>query len=216
MLQYLYMILYGYIYAVTSPCIFYFLCYWPVFVFLLLSFVCFSDLVAAEKMIKNQKVGVIIGMQTWQEAALIAEVGSQYQVPIVSFVAPTISPPLMPFRWPYLIRLARNGTAFIKCIADTVHGYSWQRVVAIYEDDAFGGDYGKLALLSEALQDVGSMIEYNLALPPISSLQDPRGFVSEELLKLMQNTQSRVFVVLQSSLEMAIHLFREASIGTCG
>lgn len=166
--------------------------------------------IAAKEMINVQKVQVIIGMHTWPEATMVAEIGSQAQVPIISFAAPTITPPMMTARWPYQVRLANNGTTFIKCIGDTVRTYSWRRVVVIYEDDGYGGDYGMLALLAEALQDVGSMIEHRLALPPISSLHDPAKLVSEEMLKLMQ-TQSRVFIVLHSSLEMAILLFKEAS-----
>ncbi|RDY01689.1 Glutamate receptor 2.7, partial [Mucuna pruriens] len=161
-------------------------------------------------MIDKQKVQVIIGMHRWPEAALMAEIGSQAQIPIIAFAEPTITPPLMTVRWPFLVRLANSGTTYIKCIADIVKTYSWKRVVAISEDDAYGGDYGMLALLSEALQDVDSMIDYHLTLPPISSLHDPGGLVREELQKLSQ-TQSRVFIVLQSSLEMAIHLFKEAS-----
>ncbi|XP_027338141.1 glutamate receptor 2.7-like [Abrus precatorius] len=164
----------------------------------------------AEEMINMQKVQVIIGMHTWPEAALVAEIGSRAQVPTIAFVEPAITPRLMKVRWPFLVRLANSVAAYIECIAGIVQTYGWQRVVAIYEDDAYGGDYGMLALLSEALQDMGSMIDYHLALPPISSLHDPGEFVHEELLKLMQ-TQSRVFIVLQSSLEMVIHLFKEAS-----
>ncbi|KAJ7947053.1 Glutamate receptor [Quillaja saponaria] len=163
----------------------------------------------AEDMIKMQKVQVIIGMQTWQEAALIAEVGNQEQVPVISFAAPTITPPLASLRWPNLIRMDKNGSAYIKCIADIVHSYGWQRVVAVYEDDTYGGDYGMTTLLSEALQAVDSEIEYRLGLPPFSSLSNPRGIVHEELLKVME-TQARVFVVLPSSLEMVTLLFKEA------
>ncbi|MED6183649.1 hypothetical protein PIB30_039680 [Stylosanthes scabra] len=164
-----------------------------------------------EDMIKNQNVEVIVGMQTWTEAALVAELGSQAQVPVISFTAPTVTPPLMANRWPFLVRLDNNGTAYSKCIADIVHAYGWQRVVAIYEDDGYGGDNGMVGMLSEALQEVGSMIEYRLALPSPSYLPDPAEFLQHELLKLIENTQSRVFIVLQSSLDMVIHLFREAS-----
>ncbi|XP_054777990.1 glutamate receptor 2.7-like [Prosopis cineraria] len=68
-----------------------------------------------------------------------------------------------------------------------------------------------LSLLSEALQDFGSLIEHRLALPPISVLSDPGGLINEELIKLANITQSRVFIVLHSSLEMVTHLFREGS-----
>ncbi|XP_020209595.2 glutamate receptor 2.2 [Cajanus cajan] len=162
-------------------------------------------------MIKTQKTQVIIGMHTWAEAASVAELGRKTRVPVISFAEPAITPPLMPIHWPFLARMAYNGTAYAQCVADMVHAYSWQRVVVIYEGDANGGDYGMLALLSETLQDVGSMIEYRLALPSPSNLRNPGEFIREELFKLVENTQSRVFIVLQSSLEMVIHLFREAS-----
>jgi ionotropic glutamate receptor len=164
---------------------------------------------AAEEMIKEKKVKVIIGMHTWQEAALVADVGYEAQVPVISFAAPAITPPRMPLRWPFLIQMAKNGSEEIKCIADIVQAYSWQRVVAIYEDEPYGGDSGKLELLSEALQNVGSEIEYRLVLPPFSFVSDPERAVQEELDKLLK-IQSRVFIVLQSSLVMVTHLFREA------
>lgn len=166
----------------------------------------------AEEMIKK-KVEVVVGMQTWTEAASVAEVlhEAEVEVPIISFVAPTVTPPLMSIRWPSLVRLATNGTAYVKCIADLVHVYDWHSVVAIYEDDAYGGDSGMLAVLSEALQEIDSTIEYRLALPSLTYLSDPGTFIRDELFKITENTQSRVFVVLQSSLEMAIHLFKEAS-----
>ncbi|KAG2683886.1 hypothetical protein I3760_10G054700 [Carya illinoinensis] len=167
-------------------------------------------LVAAEEMIRDQKVKVIIGMHTWPEAAQVADVGRQARVPVISFAAPAIiNPPLIRLLWPFLMRMAKNGSEQIQCIADIVHAYNWQRVVAIYEDEGYGSNAGMLALLSEALQNVGLEIEYRLVLPPFSSVPDPERVVQEELNKLLK-TQARVFVVLHSSLEMATFLFREA------
>ncbi|KAG7960042.1 hypothetical protein I3843_10G101600 [Carya illinoinensis] len=168
---------------------------------------------AAEEMIIREikKFGVIIGIHTWQEAARVAIVGGQAHVPVISFAAPAINPPLMPIRWPFLIQMAKNGSQQIKCIADILDAYNWRRIIAIYEDDAYGSDSdsGMFALLSKALQKVGSEIEYRLVLPPLSSVSDPKCVVHEELIKVMK-TQSRVFVVLHSSLDMATYLFREA------
>ncbi|KAB1221985.1 Glutamate receptor 2.7 [Morella rubra] len=164
----------------------------------------------AEELITEKNVKVLVGMHPWQEAVLVADVGNQAQVPVISFAAPAINPPLMSLRWPFLIQMARNGSEQIKCIADIVHSYNWQRVVAIYEDEPYGGDSGKLALLSEALKNIGSEIEYRLILPPFSSMSDPEKVVQEELIKLLK-IQCRVFIVLQSSLEMATYLFTEAN-----
>ncbi|KAG6691212.1 hypothetical protein I3842_10G054800 [Carya illinoinensis] len=166
---------------------------------------------AGEEMIIREikEFEVIIGIHTWQEAARVAIVGGQAHVPLISFAAPAINPTLMPLRWPFLIQMAQNGSQQIKCIAHIVHAYYWNRVIAIYEDDAYGSDSGMFALPSEALQNVGSEIEYRLVLPPLSSVSDPKRVVQEELIKLMK-TQSRVFVVLHSSLDMATYLFREA------
>lgn len=153
---------------------------------------------------------VIVGMNKWEEAALVASVGNREKVPIISFAAPARTLPQMEHRWPFLIQMANNGSAQIKCIADIVRAYKWKRVVVIYEDDEYGSESGMSALLSKALQDFDSEIEYRLVLPPPSSLSSPKEFVLDELLKLQKATKSRVFVVLQSSLSMVTHLFREA------
>ena len=164
---------------------------------------------SAEELITKNKVEVIIGMETWQEAALVADLGAKAQLPVISFSAPPVVPPLMQLRWPFLIQMAENHTAHMNCIADIIHAYNWQKVVAIYEDNPYSGDSGMLSLLSEALQKVNSEIEYRLVLPPFTSLSDPKGVVLDELLKLL-SVKSRVFIVLQASLPMVTHLFREA------
>ncbi|PPD78426.1 hypothetical protein GOBAR_DD24620 [Gossypium barbadense] len=168
---------------------------------------------AAKKLIEEQEVKAIIGLETWEEAALVADIGSRARVPVLSFAAPAIRTPT---RWPFLVAMANGDSEQMKCIAATISSFNWKRVVVIYEDDTFGGDSGKLALLSEALRDVGSEIEYRLVLPPLSSVSNPNKVVQDELIKLF-NVQSRVYIVLQSSLPMTIHLFEKAKdIGLIG
>ncbi|KAJ9690590.1 hypothetical protein PVL29_012974 [Vitis rotundifolia] len=163
----------------------------------------------AEELIKEKKVQVIVGMDTWQQAALAAEIGNKAQVPVLSLAAAASVRPSRQLGRSTQIQMGTNVSEQIRCIAAIVHSYHWRRVIVIYEDDAYGGNAEMLTILSEALQGVGSEIEDHLPLPPISSLSDPRGAVHQELLKLL-STQSRVFIVLQSSLPMATHLFQEA------
>ncbi|KAG4384210.1 hypothetical protein GLYMA_13G233000v4 [Glycine max] len=171
---------------------------------------------AAEELIMKKKVKVIVGMGTWQEAALAADLGNKAQIPIISFSSPSIVPPLMQHRWPFLIQMAKDQAAHMNCIADIIHAYNWQKVIAIYEDNPYSGDSGLLSLFSEALQKGNAQIENRLVLPHFTSLSDPKGVVLDELLKLLP-LKSRVFVVLQASFPMVTHLFREAKkIGFLG
>jgi ionotropic glutamate receptor len=149
-------------------------------------------------------------METWQEAALVADLGAKFQVPTISFSSPPlISSSLMQLRWPFLIQMAQNYSAQMNFISNMIHALNSQQVIAIYENDPYSTDSGMLSLLSEALEKVNSQIEYQLVLPPFTSLSDPKGFVLHELLKLL-SLKSRVFIVLQTSLPMVNHLFREA------
>ncbi|KAL5772301.1 hypothetical protein ACOSQ2_012225 [Xanthoceras sorbifolium] len=165
---------------------------------------------AAKKLVKEKKVKVIIGMERWEEATIVAKIGNRVRVPVLSLAEPAITPPLMPVRWPFLVRMTNHRAEQLKCIAALVGLYNWKRVIVIYEDDKNGGDTGDLTLFSEALQDIGSEIEDRLVLPPFSYLTNPKEVVQEELKKLLIRIQSRVFVVLQSSSSMVVHLFREA------
>ncbi|KAJ6707135.1 GLUTAMATE RECEPTOR [Salix viminalis] len=165
---------------------------------------------AAKELIKEKKVKVIIGMDKWEEAALVANIGNQYRIPILSFATPAITPPLTTLRWPFLMRMASDGSEQMRCIAALVGCYNWRKVVVVYEDNVYGGESGNLALLSEDLREVGAEIAYHLVLPPFSLSTDLKDVVHHELIKLQKDTESRVFIVLQSSLPMLTYLFREA------
>lgn len=167
-------------------------------------------LIAAENLIKEKKLIAIIGMHSWLKTALVADVGNRTQVPVLSFASPAITSPTIQLRWPLLIRMANDGSAQVKCIADIVRACNWRRVIVIYEEDAFGGDSGMSALLAEALQNIGVEIEYRLVLPSFFYASNAEGLVQKELVKLENETPCRVFIVLQSSLTMVTNLFREA------
>ncbi|WCJ27138.1 Glutamate receptor family protein [Euphorbia peplus] len=164
---------------------------------------------AAERLIKKTRAQAIIGMERWEEAALLADVATESKIPFLSLSAPSITPPLSSSRWPFLLTMASNASDQTKCIADLIRAYNWKRVVTIHEDHSHGGDYGELTLLSQALQEFGSEIEHRLVLPSFSSQSNPEKVIREELKKLNQ-VQSRVFIVLQTSFPWVIHLFTEA------
>ncbi|KAK1382200.1 Glutamate receptor [Heracleum sosnowskyi] len=168
----------------------------------------FQAAIAADQLIKVEKVQVLIGSQAWQEAAIVADVGNRAQVPVISLAASSVSPKLTHVRWPFLVQMASNSSKEMESVASIVHSYSWKKVVVIYEDGAYG-DPGALVLLSKALIEKGSHVEYCLVLPSYTSLSDPQGFIGDEVVKLLSR-KSRVFIFLQSSLLMAKHLVREA------
>lgn len=96
---------------------------------------------------------------------------------VISLAASSVSPRLTHIRWPFLVQMASNSFNEMESVAAIVHSYMWRRVVVIYEDDGYG-DPGALALLSKALTDKGSDIEYRLVLPPYTSLSDRSGVVT--------------------------------------
>ncbi|KAJ8761417.1 hypothetical protein K2173_001548 [Erythroxylum novogranatense] len=166
---------------------------------------------AAEKLLKERKVKLIVGMERWEDAALVADVGRHAQVPVVSFSAPSISTPFTHSRWPFLIRMTHNDSEQVKCIAAIIRSHRWRRVVTVSEDYGIDGDSAKLTLLAQALQQVDSEIEYRLVLPPFSFPSDPNEAIKKELQQLKEKKiQSRVFIVLQTSLPVMTELFRES------
>ncbi|PIA57963.1 hypothetical protein AQUCO_00500117v1, partial [Aquilegia coerulea] len=161
---------------------------------------------AADELIKEKQVQAIIGMNTWKEVEWANEIVTRAQIPILSFSAPSITPPLAKVRWPFLVRMANSESLQMQCVASIVGSYGWRRVIVIYEDGGYNMDSGSLTLLSDQLQAVGSEIENWLEFPPFSTLSNPGDYIQEELVKLSTSQQSRVFIIVGSSLELATHI----------
>ncbi|KAL2965371.1 hypothetical protein AAZX31_16G058000 [Glycine max] len=98
----------------------------------------------------------------------------------------------------------------MQCIAAIVGEFRWRKVTVIYElNNLFSSDPGMLLDLTYALRHVGSEIDNHLPLPSLSSLSDPKSTIESELNRL-KNKSNRVFLIVQSSLELANILFEKA------
>ncbi|XAR61892.1 hypothetical protein NMG60_11016437 [Bertholletia excelsa] len=178
---------------------------------------------AVTDLVSSQNTQALIGTVTLEEAALLSIFDKvPKNIPIVSVtfqskwafsVLPTLSyPPPLPSELPHLIQLGNDVTAHMKCIAAIVHHFRWCQVMAIYEHNRLGfpsSDSELLIQLSEKLEAVGSAVKRGSAFPPLASLSNPRALVEEELKKL-RSKSSRVFVLLQSSLEFSFTLVQVA------
>ncbi|THG10999.1 hypothetical protein TEA_011360 [Camellia sinensis var. sinensis] len=154
---------------------------------------------AAEELIKEEQVRVIVGMETWHEAAVVASIGNREQIPILSLAsAATISPPSTTLRWSFLVQIASNGSQQMNCMTSILQSYKWKKVIAIYEDDTYGNNSSGLALLSESLHSIGTEIEHHLVFPPFSSLSDPQGEAKQ--LGLVGRDSVRIITDAISSL----------------
>ncbi|XP_047324118.1 glutamate receptor 2.7-like [Impatiens glandulifera] len=165
---------------------------------------------AAEELIQTDHAEVIIGMDSWQEATLVAEIGNRAQIPVLSFAAAATEAHLAQLQWPFLVQMGSDFSGQMKCIGEIIRSYNWKKLIVVYQEDTGGTGRTMLARLSDALQGSGSEIEHRLVFPPLVSIEDPNGFVLKKMTELI-GKQSRVFVVLQASLSLVIHLFEAAN-----
>ncbi|KAI6705319.1 hypothetical protein NL676_008281 [Syzygium grande] len=166
---------------------------------------------AAETLIKRKNVKVIIGLETWEGATLVAEIANQSQVPVISFVRGHKTPSLMAETlWPSLFRMSTDESDQIKCIVDIVSSYNRQRVSIIYEAEAYDTTYSKLLnSLLEELGKIGSTIEDQLILQAFSFPTGAEVSLEEKLMKL-KGKASPIFIVLGLSSQGSAHFLKEA------
>ncbi|KAJ3702179.1 hypothetical protein LUZ61_005884 [Rhynchospora tenuis] len=145
----------------------------------------------------------IIAAGTVPQVFIAGTFGEGAKVPIVSMAA---SPFLS---GNFLIQMSYPETAFVRCIADIVKSFNWRKVIAVYEDDVFGSISSSALLLSNALDAIGSELEYSLTFQPSQMMSDSRTTVREQL----NNTKSQlstVYIILRISETLAPIIFEEA------
>jgi len=167
---------------------------------------------AATELISSKRVQSIIGAMTAQETGLFSEVDMNMKnIPIISLTSPAITPPSMPHQLPYFLQMSNHITLHMQCIVDIVGHFKWRKVTALYEHkNGFSAYSGIITLLSDKLKVVNSEISYHSDLSSLSSISNPEITIEQELIKL-RSKSNRVFIVLVSSLELAILLFEKAN-----
>ncbi|KAJ4841542.1 hypothetical protein Tsubulata_001750, partial [Turnera subulata] len=162
-------------------------------------------------LIDSRKVHALLGSLTAEEAGLFSQIDKNIKdIAIISLTSPAKTPPLMAQQLPYFVQMSHSIAFHMQCVASIVGHFGWRKVTAIYEHtNGFSVDSGILTLLSEKLNYMNSGIEQHLAFPPLSSLSDPEMTIELELDKL-RSKSNRVFVLVTSSLEFAMMLFKKA------
>lgn len=146
----------------------------------------------------------IVGLQTWEEASLVAELGSKGSIPVLSLA--DTAPPWATDRWPFLVRASPEKYQQMKAVAAIIGSWGWRWINVIYEDTNFAAS-DIIPFLADAIKQVGSEIKHFAAVPP-SSVVNSSSSLSDQL-QWLKGKQPRVFVV-HSSLSMAESLFVKA------
>ncbi|KAI3716950.1 hypothetical protein L1987_68199 [Smallanthus sonchifolius] len=163
---------------------------------------------SAGELIDKENVQVIVGTDTWEETRVVAKIGQRATIPVISLTLDA----LQPLQWPFLVQMTNlDMSDEIKCIASIVQSHNWKRVIVVYEDSMYDGEYRAISLLSEALQKIGSFIEHSVVVPHFTSPFDPKETIRESLVDVLNTKQSRVFIVLKSTLQAATRAFEEAN-----
>ncbi|XP_022144363.1 glutamate receptor 2.9-like [Momordica charantia] len=163
---------------------------------------------SALDLITKKEVKAMFGTLTRDDVSLIFGLNkTSMNVPIISLSLASLVPPWTPNQMSSFIQMADDITHQMRCIAATVGSFQWRRITAIYEDrnDGFTTNMAILKLLSDSLRDVNSEIENHIG---FSSLE-PEPLIEEKLMNLTSNS-NRVFVLMQSSMELATLLFKKA------
>uniref|UniRef100_A0A804I3S2 Glutamate receptor n=1 Tax=Musa acuminata subsp. malaccensis TaxID=214687 RepID=A0A804I3S2_MUSAM len=157
----------------------------------------------------NWGAEAIIGAGTWPEVAVLARLGSTARIPVISLATtPTPSSPM-----PFLVRMSYPNSGEARCLSDVVRSYNWRRVIVLYEDDSYGSISGVVPLLSDAFRAGGSRIDHHIAFPPWHTVSDDDAADTvRQKLKHVPPQLSKVSIVLRSSPELAVHLFKEAKL----
>ncbi|KAJ6328093.1 hypothetical protein OIU77_009892 [Salix suchowensis] len=157
------------------------------------------------ELVDSKQVQALIGTMSAQDTGYLSKIDKNIKyLPIISLTSPAITPPSMAHHLPHFFQFSDHITFHIQCLAAIVGHFKWRKVTVIHESKTgFSAYSGILTLLSDTLKTVNTEIEHHSTFPPMPSLSNPGVFIDQELID-MRSRSNRVFVVVMSSLEMAV------------
>ncbi|KAL5697901.1 hypothetical protein ACHQM5_029003 [Ranunculus cassubicifolius] len=145
-----------------------------------------SALFAAKDLLETESVQVIVGPQKAGQSEIVAELGNEVLVPVVSFSATSPSVPRSYF--PYWIHMTQKDTYQLQAIASIVTNFGWKEVVLIYEETDYRNEM--IPSFIKTLEAMNIHVGYRSVIPPSATEHQ----ILEELHKLME-IPVRVFIV---------------------
>ncbi|VVB15421.1 unnamed protein product [Arabis nemorensis] len=153
-------------------------------------------LASAVDLLQTVGVEAIIGGNSLLEAKLLAEVGEKAKVPVISLNSP-ISSSLS--KYSHLIQATHDSASEAKGIATFLHGFDWNTVALVYEDDDDWRD--TMQLFTNHFHENGVGILSKVGFTVSSS----KSFMMDQLRKL-KDLGATVFLV-HLSQRIATQLF---------
>ncbi|KAL8141128.1 hypothetical protein V2J09_007149 [Rumex salicifolius] len=166
---------------------------------------------AAMKLIDVVKVGSLLGRLEFPQATMISEIDEKStKIPLILLNPTALTPPLVQSQSQNVIQMSDDITLQAQCIASIVGYFHWSKVTIIYEQGAYTLNSGIITILSDALKSVEATVDqYKAFPPPKSSSLDAENAIEMGLSEL-KTSSNRVFIVVQSSLELATDIFLKA------
>ncbi|WZY79138.1 hypothetical protein YC2023_025522 [Brassica napus] len=151
-------------------------------------------LASAVDLLQTVGVEAVISGDSLQETKLLAEIGEQARVPVISLNSPTS---LSLRKYSHLIQATHDSFSEAKGITAFIHGFDWKSVVLVYEDE---DDWREsMQLLVDHFHENGVHIQSKVAVSPNDDCMMDR-------LRKLKDLGASIFVVHLSEL-VATYLF---------
>ncbi|KAL6289619.1 hypothetical protein ACE6H2_007129 [Prunus campanulata] len=161
---------------------------------------------AALNLLDKIKVEAIIGAQTRMEANLLAELGEEAKVPVLSLSGLRTSPFGAPGEYPFFVEITQDETSQVTAISGLIEMFKWRDVILLYENTDYGRDI--IPFFINSLEEANVTIVYKSCIAASSADEQ----IIEELRNLTK-LKTTVFVVHTSHFLVPRLFFNAKKLG---